>query len=75
MVKNLPGRQETCVQSLGQEDPMEKEWLLTPVLLPGEFHGQRTWQGCKELDMTGRLTSNTSLLKNNRKGIPWWSSG
>ena len=24
MVKNLPGIQETCVQSLGQEDPMEK---------------------------------------------------
>ena len=33
-----------------------------PVLLPGKFHGQRSlagyspW-GCKELDMTDRLTS------------------
>ena len=24
MVKNLPAVQETCVQSLGQEDPLEK---------------------------------------------------
>ena len=24
MVKNLPAMQETCVQSLGQEDPLEK---------------------------------------------------
>ena len=24
MVKNLPVIQETCVQSLGQEDPLEK---------------------------------------------------
>ena len=26
----------------GSEDPLEKEWLTTPVLLPGEFHGQRS---------------------------------
>ena len=25
MVKNLPAVQETCVQSLGREDPLEKE--------------------------------------------------
>ena len=25
MVKNLPTVQETCVQSLGQEDPLEEE--------------------------------------------------
>ena len=25
MVKNLPAKQETWVQSLGQEDPLEKE--------------------------------------------------
>ena len=25
MVKNLPAKQETKVQSLGQEDPLEKE--------------------------------------------------
>ena len=32
-VKNLPARQETCVQSLGQEDPLEKEMATTPVFI------------------------------------------
>ena len=40
MVKKPPAMQETQVQSLDQEDPMEREWLPTPVFLPGEFHGQ-----------------------------------
>ena len=57
MVKNLPEMQETQVQLLGQEDPLEKEMLPTPVFLPGESHGQRSLmgygqQGCKESDMT-----------------------
>ena len=41
MVKSLPAMQETQVQSLGQEDPLRKEWQPTPIFLPGEFHGQR----------------------------------
>ena len=36
MVKNLPTTQETWVQSLGQEDPLEKGMQPTPVFLPGE---------------------------------------
>ena len=56
-VKNLPTVQETWVQSLGWEDPLEKEMTPIPVLLTGEFHGQRSLvghnsRGCKELDMT-----------------------
>ena len=49
--------QETQVQSLDQEDPLEKEMDTTLVYLPGEPHGQRSlvvycpW-GRKELDMT-----------------------
>ena len=41
--------------------PWRREWLPTPVILPGEFQGQRSligygpW-GHKELDMTERLT-------------------
>ena len=42
VVKNLPAVQETWVQSLGQEDPWRREWLPTPVFLPGEAHGQRS---------------------------------
>ena len=41
MVKNLPAMWETRVQSLGQKIPWRKEWLPTPVFLPGEFPGQR----------------------------------
>ena len=41
--------------------PWRRKWQPTPVFLPGESHGQRSlvgyrpW-GCKELDMTERLT-------------------
>ena len=57
MVKNLPVMQETWVQSMGQEGPLEKGMATTPEFLPGEFHGPRSlasyspW-GHKELDTT-----------------------
>ena len=54
--KNSPAKQETWVQSLGQEDPMEMRQLPTPVLFPGKFHGQRSLvghsPGVAESDMT-----------------------
>ena len=56
--------------------PWRREWQLTPVFLPGEFHGQRSlagyspW-GCKELDITEQLTLSLSLfhavVRNNPK--------
>ena len=59
-VKRLPAMQETWVQSLGQEDPLEKEMATTPVFLPGKSHGQRSLEDYspwdhKELDTTERL--------------------
>ena len=45
MVKKLPEMQENQSQSLGQEDPLEKEWQPTPVFLLGESHGQRSLEG------------------------------
>ena len=45
MVKNLPARQDTQVQSLGGEDILEKGTATTPVFLPGKFHGQRSLAG------------------------------
>ena len=60
MVKNPPPMKEMWVRSLGREDPLVKEMVPTPVLLPGEFPGQRSlggyspW-GHKELDTTERL--------------------
>ena len=50
---------ETWVQSLGWEEPLEKE--LLPILLfwPGEFHGICSPWGCKESTMTERLSLHT----------------
>ena len=50
VVKNLPAMmetEETWVQSLGREDPLEEEMAThstTPVIviLPGKSHGQRS---------------------------------
>ena len=66
LVKNLPAMQETLVQSLGQEDPLEKKWQPIPVFLPGEFYGQRSLMGCspggrKESDTTEQLTLSLSI--------------
>ena len=38
--------QETRVQSLGREDPLEKEMAPTLVFLPGKRYGQRSLAGC-----------------------------
>ena len=66
--------QETWVQSLGWEDPLEKGWQPTPVFLPGEFHGQKSlvgyspW-GDKESDMTEQLTHTHTLGTYSALGI------
>ena len=39
LVKNSPAMQETWVQSLGWEDPLEKGKVTHSSILPGEFHG------------------------------------
>ena len=36
---------ETQVQSLGREEPLEKEMATHSVFLPREFHGQRSLVG------------------------------
>ena len=41
LVKNSPAMLETWVGKI----PWKREWLLTPVFLPGEFHGQRSLAG------------------------------
>ena len=54
--------QETWVQSLGQEDPLEKgRTTSAPVSLPGESHRQRSLKGhspgnLKESDTTQGLS-------------------
>ena len=68
---------ETQVQSLGWEDPLEKEMAThTLVLLPRKFHGWRSlvgyspW-GCKESDTTERLHFTSMLTQ----GLPSLAQG
>jgi len=57
IVTHLPAMQETQVQSLGQEDPLEKEMATHSSTLAWKIHGLRSlvghcpW-GCKGSDMT-----------------------
>ena len=53
MVKNLPAMQETWVQSLGQEDPLEKGMATHSSILARRI----PWT-----EEPGRLQSNTLLL-------------
>ena len=61
MVKNLPTMQLTRVQSLGQEDSLEKgmatnssilAWRIPWTVKPGRLQSM----GCKESDTTEQLT-------------------
>ena len=60
LIKNLPAMQETQVQSLGREDPLEKGMATNPVFLPEEFHGQRSLAGY----IFNRVTKSQTGLSN-----------
>ena len=44
-VKNLSEMQETQLQALDQEDPLEKGMAPHTSMLAWEFHGQRSLEG------------------------------
>ena len=50
MVKRLPTMRETWVQSLGQEDPLEKEMATHSNILAWQFHGWRSLVGYSPWD-------------------------
>ena len=60
MVKRLPAMRDTWVQSLGREDPLEKEMVTHSSTLAWKIPwteslaGYSPW-GCKESDTTERL--------------------
>ena len=61
MVKNLPALQETHVQSLGQEVPLEKEMATHSSILAWEIPSSLVGyspQGCKEPNTTEGLNNN-----------------
>ena len=78
-VKNLPITQETQVQSLGQEDPLEKgtaihssiAWRIPWTEEPVAYSPQ----GCKEADTTEWLTHTHThtheTLRSTRVSNPW----
>ena len=52
---------------LSGEDPLRRAWQPTPILLPGESHGQRSLmayhpQCGKELDMIEATQHSTSFI-------------
>ena len=55
LVKNSPAMWETWVQSLGWEDPVEKE-KATPVFWLGEFHELYSPWDHKESDTAERFS-------------------
>ena len=68
MIKHLPTMQKTRVQSLGQEDLLEKEMATPSSILAWKIPwteepvGYSPW-GRKELDMTEQLQMVTAAMK------------
>ena len=63
MVKNLPAMQETQetrVQFLGQEEPLEEGMKPTPIFLLGESHGQRSLVGYIQSMGSQRVTTEAT---------------
>ena len=61
MVRNLLAMQETGFNPWVRKILWRREWLPSPVFLPGEFHGQRNLAGYrqwgqKKLYVTEQLT-------------------
>ena len=90
MVKHLPAMQETWVQSLGQEDPLEKEmgthsstlaWRIPWTEEPGRLQStgsQRVGHDwATSLSCIGEGNGNPlqcSCLENPRDGGAWWAA-
>ena len=65
MVKNLPAKQETQVQSLGGEDPLEKEthshilvWRIPWTEKPGELYSPWGWKRMRDDSVTKQQTNH-----------------
>ena len=65
VVKNSPAKQEIQVQSLGQEDSLEKEVAIHPMFLPGKSCGQGSLVGYSQgvAKSWTQLVTKQQLLK------------
>ena len=61
--------QDTQVQSLGWEGPLEEGMAPTPVFLPGESHGQRSLAGYspRVVKSQARLSTDAGYSPRGRK--------
>ena len=66
MVKNLPAKQETQVQSLDQEDPLEKEMATHPSILTWRVPWTEEPGG---LQSTGSQKNHNLTIKQQFTGI------
>ena len=66
MVKCLPTMQETGVQSLSQEDPLEKEMATHSSILAWKIHGWRSLVGIRLSDFTSSLASSSRRTDQDR---------
>ena len=78
MVKNLPAMQEIRFDTWLGKIPWRMEWWPTPVLLPEEFHGQRTPAELGALDhifipslYRPPLILSTFILETGDRTIEW----
>ena len=55
LVKRLPAMCKTRVQSLGWEDPLEKEMATHLGILAWSVHGQRSLEGYSSLGLKSRM--------------------
>ena len=65
LVKNLPVMQETWIQSLGREDPLEEGMVIHSNILAWRIPMERSLAGCspwgRKSDMTERLSTQFIL--------------
>ena len=52
LVKNLPTMQETCIQFLGQEDPLEKGMVTHSSMLAWRIPGTEEPGGLQSMGVT-----------------------
>ena len=76
VVKNPPAKQETWVQSLGWEDPLEKEMATHSSSLSWKCHGQRSPAGSNPWSDTELVIIECTHMERDRRAL-WaeWSSG
>ena len=69
LMASLVAQTVKCLHPWVRKIPWRRKWQLTPVLLPGKFHGQRSLvsyspRGLKESDTTERLHFTSLLIIN-----------